>query len=383
MKRETKEFWVATASLVGTMIGVGIFGVPYAMSRVGVGLALAYFVVLGGIQLLQHLFLAEAAMAVEEKQRLPGLVGRFLGSKARLLTGVTNIFGLWASLMAYVIVGGGFLFVIFGPYLGGDALTYQLVWAGFFAFVVFMKPEFVTRTAFVGTTALIIALVAVFVSAAPDIRLINLPWVNLQDAFLPYGVILFALSALPAIPQMEDTLRGRHEHYRQAIVTGTVIGVLLTAAFGLCVYGVTGMATTPDTVTGLQARLGDGIASLAAAVGFIAVMNCSFNIGNNIRTTFQFDYGRGRVSSWLLTVGVPIGLILVSDSSFVSVIGFSGAVFGGVTSVVVALLYLAVARRKILPKPLGMPPAVAYVVIAVLATGAVYEVYRTLAGWWA
>ena len=56
MQVERKRYLVAVITLVGTIVGVGIFGVPYAMSKVGVWVALAYFVALGAIQLLQSLF---------------------------------------------------------------------------------------------------------------------------------------------------------------------------------------------------------------------------------------------------------------------------------------------------------------------------------------
>jgi len=96
-------------TLIGTIIGVGIFGVPYAISRVGVVVALIYFVVLGGIQLLQSLFYAEAAIVCDDKLRLIGLVGRYLGPRARHVAAASTVLGFWGGMVAYVVVGGSFV----------------------------------------------------------------------------------------------------------------------------------------------------------------------------------------------------------------------------------------------------------------------------------
>jgi len=39
-------WWRSVATMIGATVGVGIFGIPYAISQVGIGLALVYFLVL-------------------------------------------------------------------------------------------------------------------------------------------------------------------------------------------------------------------------------------------------------------------------------------------------------------------------------------------------
>jgi tyrosine-specific transport protein len=378
MSKDNKEFWLASASLVGTIIGVGVFGVPYAISRVGVVPALAFFLVLGGIQLLQHFYLVEAAMVCPDKLRLPGLVGRYVGPRARWVAAAANILGLWAGMIAYIIVGGRFLSVLLQPYLGGETYYYQIGWALVGSALIYFSLKVISRLGLVTVTALIAAFIVIFARAAPAVRLDNLFLFDIHDLFLPYGVLLFSLSGYPAILEMEDILEGKHERYRRAVVVGTLTGALLTITFGLVVYGVTGLATTEDAVTGLQSVLGGNIAQLAALLGFVAIMNCYLRIGVNMRHTLQYDFKLRRFTSWLMTIGVPIGIFLIGSRSFVSMISFSGAVFGGITAILVALLYISITKKKLMKeKPLGVPLPWAYVSIVILAGGALIEVVQS------
>lgn len=381
MQAERKHFVIAVATLIGTIIGVGVFGIPYAFSQVGLLPALAFVLVLGGIQLLQHLFYAEAAIACPESLRLSGLAGRYLGPRARTAATVSIVLGYWGGMLAYMIVGGTFLHALIGPFLGGQEFTYQIVWSLIAAVIVFFGLDLVTRVSTVATAGLLIAMAAIFVLGVPHVRPENLPLVSLKDWFLPYGVVLFSLSGLPAILEMEDILKGRHAKYRRAVVLGTLIAAGLTTAFGLVIWGVTGAATTKDAVSGLRLAIGPGISTVGAVFGFLAVVTSFFATALNLQATLQYDYKLRRVVAWLLTCGPPFIVFLFGAKDFVSIVSFTGAVFGGITAALVALLYVAVThRREVKERPLGVPIWLAYASIAVLSAGALYEAGTTALG---
>lgn len=374
MTKERRQFTIATASLVGTIIGVGVFGLPYALAQVGVGIALGYFVLLTGIQVLQHLFYAEAAIATSEKQRLVGLVGRYLGPRAKHAAAVATVLGFWAGMLAYIIVGGSFLHLLLAPRFGGDLLTYQVVWALVGAAVIYFGLRIVERVDFVATVGLLATLLLILGSSAPHVDAANLPWYVGRDLFLPYGVILFSLSGLPVIPEMEDMLEGRHRLYRVAVVAGTLIAAVFTAAFGFMVWGIAGAGVGSDAMETIIEVLGSGIGIIALVFGFLAVATSFFATAINLQSTFEYDYKLPHRAAWFLTGAVPLALLLYGVKDFVAIISFSGAVFGGVTAVLVAMLYVAVVRQRAVPeRPLGVPLAYAYASMAILAAGAVIE----------
>jgi len=381
MRQETKGLIIATTTLVGTIIGVGIFSVPYALSQAGVGIGLAYFVVLGGIQLLQHLFYAEAAIATPEKLRLVGLTEKYLGKRAKHIAAVSAVLGFWGGMLAYMIVGGTFLHTILAPYFGGSVFAYQIGWALVGAGAIYFGLGFISKIDFFATLGLVGAMLLIFALGAPHVQVENLPWFVGKDLFLPYGVILFSLSGLPAITEMEDILEGKHRKYRLAVVLGTLIAVALTATFGYIVWGVTGGGTTQDAVSGLAAVLGTRVTILAAVFGFLAVATSFFATAINLQSTFEYDYKLPHASAWFLTGAVPFVLLIAGIKDFVKIVSFSGAVFGGITAVLVAMLYIAIAKRRAVKvKPLGAPLWLAYVSIAILSVGAVYETLMAARG---
>lgn len=272
-------------------------------------------------------------------------------------------------------------------------LHYQLAWAVVGSLVIFLGLEFVSKIDFISTITLFVALALIAFIAVPHVQAANfIGFVSDADLFLPYGVILFSLSGFAAIPELEDILEGRHTHFRSAILVGTIIAALMTLGFGLVVYGVSGAATTTDAVIGLKPMLGDIIAAFMAAFGFLAVATSYFIIGINLRSTFEYDYSVPRLLAWLLTAGVPVLVVLAGAKNFIDIIGFSGAVFGGISATIVALLYVAVRRAHkvedhmrekghVFDRPLGLPNWAAYICVAVLLVGAGYQVLTTAIGW--
>ncbi|PIR07544.1 hypothetical protein COV54_00500, partial [Candidatus Jorgensenbacteria bacterium CG11_big_fil_rev_8_21_14_0_20_38_23] len=62
----------AIATLSGTIIGVGLFALPYITLKVGFWVMLCYFLVLGALVILIHSFFGELALKTPDYKRLPG-----------------------------------------------------------------------------------------------------------------------------------------------------------------------------------------------------------------------------------------------------------------------------------------------------------------------
>jgi amino acid permease len=370
MSMKAKQFAVAVAMLVGTIIGVGIFGVPYAIHQLGWPLAAGFFVLVGAVQLAQQLFYAEAAAATEEKARFPGLVRMFLGGRYRQVALVAWAAAIWASLVAYVLLGGTFLFTLLGPLLGGGELHYQIAWAVVGALLLTQRLDVVARINFFATVLLAAALLVIVGAALGHVEPANFG-TRVIDPVASYGVILFSLAGVTAITEMEEEVGGDRRLFRASIVTGLLVSLALTALFGFVVYGVTGAATTTDAVTGLGRAVGGFVPLLVAGAGFFAVATSFIAGGTDLREVFRLDYKMGGTAAWLLVVGVPAAFLAAGARDFLSVIGFSAAVFGGASAVMVTAMYIAITRRNLLgAHRLGVPVGVAYAVIAVLLSGA-------------
>lgn len=373
-KRELK----ALALLVGTIIGAGAFGVPYVLSRAGFSVGLGYFVVLTVIITLLHLYFGEIVLSVKAKHRFPGFAGIILGPFGKRLAAALGIFGGWLAILAYVVLGGTFLFVLVGPFLGGTEFAYQIFFTFLGAAIVWRGLRGVAGTELVMAGLLIVTLLIVSGVSATKFSLLHLTGFDSYYLLLPYGVIMFSLSGFLVIPELEDELAASAgRSLRSVIIRGTVLSAVLTLLFGLTVLGVTGPQTTPEAILGLRGMFGPWITVLGAIFGFLAIITSYLTFLMNQVETFQFDYRVSKLGSWLLAIGVPLLLFLFGARNFLHIIGLSGGFFGGLIALLLVVMYLKLKWRSLSLIGRFVPMLVAFV----FSAGAIAELIVFLRGY--
>ncbi|MDD4995563.1 MAG: aromatic amino acid transport family protein [Patescibacteria group bacterium] len=374
MKEGQKSIIKAISTMFGLIIGAGIFGVPYVVSRVGFGIGIAYLTVIGAGLLATHLFYADVVVNLREKHRLIGAASVYLGRWGKRAAYFSVILGMVGSLVAYIIIGGSFMHAIFGGLFGGTVFQYQIVFFALIALATFYGLRLVSAVE-IFMTALLVAVMAIILGyGAPHIDLINLSTFNPIYFFLPYGVILFALSGLDAIPEIRDVLKGHVGNLRLVIVISTLIPLILVMAFTMVVVGVTGDATSPDAILGLAGQWGDWIKYVGAIFGFLAIATSVMVVMVNFKESLTFDLKMNKYLAWFTVSIVPLIVFLAGANNFISIIGFTGAIFGGINGILIVLMYLRLRKNK---KPLHAvmkwPMVIPVAVIILYALGIVYE----------
>lgn len=92
-----KKFIYALCTLSGTIIGVGLFSLPYITSQVGIWTMLVYFLFLGSLTIIIHLLFGEVSIATPDYLRFPGFARFHLGKWAEKISFVSIILGLFWS----------------------------------------------------------------------------------------------------------------------------------------------------------------------------------------------------------------------------------------------------------------------------------------------
>jgi len=335
-----KRFFHAVAMMIGMIVGVGIFGVPYAVEKVGFVLGFFYIIVLGAILLLENLLYSEIVLRTEGKHRLVGYAEIYLGPKGKAVAGVAQILSFYGALIAYIIIGGQFLHTILETVFGGNVLHYQFFFFAFMSLAVLVGLRLVASIEFLMTVFLLAVMAIIFIAGLPYIWYPNLYVINLKEIFFPYGVILFALGGAAAIPAVRDLLRGQEEKIKKAITIGTAIPVILTVLFAFVVIGVSGENTSVEAISGLNLALGSKIILLGSIFGFLAIATSFLVLGLNLKDVFNCDYKFGKILSWLLACVLPFLVFLWSNPTFISVVGFTGAVLGGLEGILIILIWL-------------------------------------------
>ena len=331
----------STATMVGGMVGVGIFGLPYTFAQAGFFVGFVALMLVGGLVLLFQLLYGEITIQTKGTMRIFGLVKEYKGTGWSSLAMVSLFGSLWGAMVAFIIIGGEFLFHLFGGSFGGNPFIYSLIYSGIASVFLLMKLHKLTGFESIVVACFLFLFVVIIIVGIPHVHVSNLLGVQFDSVIPVYGVVLFAIGGFGIAPEMHALLGERFERYLPTSMMSAyaIVGVLYLL-FSLVVVGAVGSAVGPDAISSLQSTLGSGVALLTTIIGSITVFSIFLVVGLQIKETLASDLRFSPVFAWALTIGVPIVVFLLGVREFISVIGFTGAVFGSLTVIILLLTYL-------------------------------------------
>jgi tyrosine-specific transport protein len=373
------KFLRAVGMMIGGVVGVGVFGLPYAFAQSGFSIAFLELLVIAVVLLVVQLMYAEIALQTEGSHRLVGYVEKYLGKYWGILSVIAICASVWGAMLAYMIIGGKFLFLILSPVLGGSLSFYSYTIAVVAAFLIYRGLQFASRLEVFVIVALLFLFLLMIVLSVPHIQLANLAFTDASKWFVPYGIILFALSSTGIVPEMKEILGMRAKaQLGKAIVIGLSIVVLLYTFFALSILGVTGSGTTQVAFDGLVPVFGSSFKYVASTLGVITVLSIFMMLGIQLQNTLKFDLRLPRVLAWGLTVAVPVLLYTFGVREFVDLVGFVGSVFGGILGILIVLSYLKLKREPICHERhcLDLPDVYSWVAILIFLEGLIFTLSK-------
>ncbi|RJQ35937.1 hypothetical protein C4552_04545 [Candidatus Parcubacteria bacterium] len=379
----TRAFRTAEAALLlaGTIIGVGMFAIPYVFVRAGFLAAIIELGVLTVVMIAAHRAYADIVTANGATHRLPGYARRYLGATAGGLATVSVIFGIGGTLLAYVILGGSFLGDLlhaFAPFIPASAGPWIFFAAGAAILALGVRYENAANTIMAVVLMLAIAAVVAIMLPSGDIgRLLAFQPARVD---IPYGVILFSLAGGAIIPSMRERFRAHEaQSLNRAVVWGTIIPAVLYAAFAAAVVAAVGMDVSTDALGGLSDRFGSLFILLGATIGFLASFTSFIGMGGALEEMFVGDLGIRRRLAWIMTMIIPAVLYFVGSHDFIRIIGLVGAIGIGFDSLLIFLIHARLGDRA-KEHRLRLHPSIRVLLIIALAAGALQEAFKIYNG---
>lgn len=369
--------WSALLLLIGTIVGVGMFAIPFVFVQAGFITGIAELVVLAAAVTIVHLCYLEVVDKTPAMHRLPGYVRIYLGNFFGRLSAASYFFGLSGSLLAYLVLGGFFLGTLISRYVpaippsSGPVIFYLIG-----AFVISRSVRFEGLANGILTIFLIFAIVAFGLAIFPGVSAGELAAFHPGRLFLPYGVVLFSLMGAAVIPDVRRLMgESRGAHPGRLVIIGTLVPAFLYLFFALAVVGATGSATTPDAMSGIAERFGPAYLIFGGVIGFLATITSFITLGSALEGMFASDFGFDRRLAPVIASAIPLVLYLAGLKDFIVVMSAIGALAIGLDSIFILLIH----RRAAVQPPangrfrVSVPFAVRFVLIAVFAAGIVRE----------
>lgn len=371
------SLFAASALLVGGAIGAGIFGLPYVFSKSGYGIGLIYLVTLGALAMLVNLAYGEVILSTKGTHQFPRYVEKYLGARWKILAIIALFVGLYGSLAAYVVEVGNLLHELLFPYFGGSSLLYSLGFSVVASIALLIGLRAIATTEKVMVWVMLVLTVILIVIGLPHIEPAHVLTVEPANIFLPFGVVLFALGAASAVPDMKNVLVNNKKLLFKAIIIGSIIPIIVYALFSFVVVGVTGPNTTESAVIGLGAVLGKPALVFGAVFGIISMSTSFLLLGLVIKEVYQYDFKVNRYVAWALVMLPPVAIVMGHFLSFIEILGISGALIGGVDGIIIMHMHkkLPKRRERIPEYSISRSTTLHVVTYVIFALGMCYEFY--------
>lgn len=375
--KNKRSFYYAVAALAGTMVGVGVFGIPFSFAKSGFWIGAFSLIVVALITLVLDLMYGEIILRTQRIHQVTGYTEIYLGSAYKKVIFFSVALVLYSALLIYMIIAGDFLSNIFSSIIYISPATYSLV---FFFVMSFLILAGIKRISWVELLlAVLFSLMIIIISAVgwPKINPANFSGIQKEFWFLPYGILLFAFAGFSAIPIQRELLGDKERFLKKAIILTVAFVSVLYFIFAFTVVGISGDITTPDAISGLYEFLGGKIVFLGSLFGILAVSTSFLMLGSAFLEIFNLDYGISRKLSWLLVITPPFILFLGGLRAFIGIMSLAGAVAIGLEGIIVILIYAKAKSKgdRVPEYSLELPKFIYYLMMLVFLAGIVYSIF--------
>jgi amino acid permease len=368
--------WEAIATMVGTVIGAGILGIPFVVAKAGFWTGISIIVFLGFVTMLLYLYLGEVALRTKGKHQLTGYAEKYLGKTGKLLMAFSMVFGIYGALIAYLIGVGLTLTAIFG----GNPLSYSFLFFIVVGTIIYLGLKRVAESELYMLPLIILVVIVISILSFNHVRLENLTAFNLYSIFIPYGVILFAFLGSTAIPEMEMELIKNEKYMKRAIIIGMLIPIIIYLVFAIFVVGVSGIGTTEVATIGLGQVIGEHMVIIGNIFAVITMTSSFLALGLALQQMYNYDYKLSKNVSWALTCLIPLGIVIWGIATFAKALEISGILAGGLSGALIVLMAIKAKKLGDRKPEYKMPInwLVAALFIALFLGGAIYYISQVI-----
>lgn len=375
--KSNKSFFFAVAALTGTMVGVGVFGIPFSFAKSGFWVGAGFLVAIGLVTVLLDLMYGEVILRTQRIHQITGYTEIYLGATFKKLIFFSLALVFYSALLIYTILAGEFLNNIFSSVVYISPTAYSLAFFFLMSFLVLAGIKRFSWLELALAALFSLVIVAILVVGWPSIDFANFSGIQPEFWFLPYGVLLFAFAGFSAVPIQRELLGDKEHLLRKAIVFAVAFVGILYFIFAFTVVGISGDVTTPEAISGLYEFLGGKIVFLGSLFGILAVSTGYLMLGSAFFETFILDYDISRKLAWLLTIVPPFILFLGGLRTFIDIMGLAGSVAIGLEGIILILVYIKAKSKgdRVPEYSLELPRFIYYLLMLVFLAGIVYALF--------
>jgi len=337
-KRITKG--EALAILVGTQIGAGVLGLPYAASKVGL---IPAMLVLFGVMVLMlgTAFIVLKFSAGMGGAQMSTIAQRVLGKTGGWLMYVSIFIMSFGAILAYIAGMGSVFANLFGISETAGAFIFWVL----ASIVVYSGLEASGKTELAMSYLMLALFIAVTVMLIPHAKLSNGLYTDLSGILSITGVAIFALGCHTVIPDVYKGL-GSYEETKKVLVWAFLIPTAIYAIFMTAFLLAFGKNTPQIATQGLQLLYGKLGKIIGNLIPLLAITTSYIGIALAQQSNNEEFVKLKRPLAWGLTVIPPAVVYFAGIKNFADVLAFAGDTGDMMAFIILPILIWVVAKLR-------------------------------------
>lgn len=332
--------WEGLAILIGTQVGAGILGLPYAASRVGIVPAL--FILLGVMLLLMSTALIILKLSAEIRgAQMSTMAQKLLGNAGGWIMYLSILIMGFGAMLAYIAGMGS----VFSSLLGVNETVGAIIFWLLASAVIYLGLEASGKTELIMSLLMLILFIGITASLFPYAKLENAMYAELGGMLSMTGVAIFALGCHTIIPDIYRGI-GDYRKTRNVVILAFLIPTIIYAIFMISFLLVFGRNTPQIATQGLEILYGGLGKIVGNIIPLLAITTSYIGIGLAQQSNSKEFLKLKKSIAWGLTTIPPIVVYLAGIKNFADVLAFAGDTGDLMAFIILPVVMLAIKRYR-------------------------------------
>jgi len=326
------------AILIGTQVGAGVLGLPYAASKVGLIPALG--ILTGAMLLMLFTALIVLKLSVEMRgAQMSTIAQKTLGRIGGWTMYLSIVLMSFGALLAYLAGMGSVFASLFGINETFGAVIFWIL----ASLVIYMGLAASGKTELVMSYLMLMLFIGIAIMLLPHAKLDNGLYIEAGGFFSMAGVAIFSLGCHTVIP---DVYKGIGDYDKaKKVVIAAFLTPALTYAIFMSVFLLVFGTDTPEIATqGLETIYGRVGNIIGNAIPLIAITTSYIGVGLAQQSNSREFLRLKKPAAWALTAVPPIIVYLLGVKNFADVLAFVGGTGDMLAFIILPILILLVKK---------------------------------------
>ncbi|WP_052649013.1 aromatic amino acid transport family protein [Palaeococcus pacificus] len=211
----------ALALAIGTQIGAGVLGLPYAARKIGLIPSIGVMFIVALVMYVTALFVLELSAKNGGKQ-MSTLAKEILGRPGGVIMFASVSLMSYGALLAYISGGGGVFANLFGI---NEEIGALIFWA-FASLIIYRGLEMSGRSELILSGVLMILFMIVAAMAIPHAKVENAFYMGSEGLVTLFGVAIFAFGCHTIVPDIYKGL-GNYREAKKVLLLAFLVPAIM------------------------------------------------------------------------------------------------------------------------------------------------------------